>query len=226
MKVESMGASSQARSFPHAAFSGVITYRAKGKRMLDLMVGVLMLLAVLPVLAVLLAVVALDGGAPVFGHLRVGRHGRMFRCLKVRSMVPDAEARLGQTLAADPAMAEEWTRFRKLERDPRITPLGRFLRRSSLDELPQLLNVIRGDMSLVGPRPVTTGEIDHYGPHRDAYLSVRPGVTGLWQVSGRNDLDFEDRAELDGSYVRDLSLRGDLKIAAMTLGAVLNATGR
>ena len=226
MKAETAEVPPQARSSSHAISGERAPYRELGKRLFDIVFASAMLAAVLPILAALLIAVSLDGGAPLFGHRRVGRGGRYFRCLKVRTMVRDAEARLAGILAADADLAAEWVRSHKLEDDPRVTPLGRFLRRTSLDELPQFWNVLRGDMSLVGPRPVTPDELAVYGPHRDAYLSVRPGVTGLWQVSGRNDLDFDARAELDSAYVRDISLMGDVRIAVRTTRAVLLATGK
>ena len=143
-------------------------------------------------LAPLLALVALrirlaDGGGVIFAHTRVGRHGRLFPCYKFRTMVANSAEVLAELLARDPAARAEWARDRKLRRDPRITPIGRFLRKTSLDELPQLFNVVRGEMSLVGPRPVVPDELELYGEARIYYLQVRPGLTGLWQISGRND---------------------------------------
>ena len=200
-------------------------YPKWGKRIVDFVFVALILPFALPLLAILLAVVALDGGKPVFAHPRVGKDGRIFRCLKVRTMVIDAEDRLQRLLSEDPAAAREWTADFKLRNDPRITRLGRILRKTSLDELPQLWNVIRGDMSLVGPRPVTEAEIPLYGRDADAYYSVRPGVTGIWQVSGRNATTFAERVELDRGYATHLSMLEDLRILALTVPTVLRVTG-
>lgn len=201
-------------------------YPRHGKRALDIVVAGAMLLCLWPLMLILAGLVALDGGPPIFGHERVGRGGRRFSCLKLRSMVPDAPERLKAILAADPAAAAEWKRGRKLTWDPRVTRLGRFLRTTSLDELPQLLNVLRGDMSLVGPRPITDGELDRYEEHVATYLSLRPGLTGPWQVMGRNGVAYADRVQLDAEYGTSLSLAGDLRILVLTAVAVLQATGR
>ena len=200
-------------------------YARLGKRLVDL-VGVALILPFgLPLMAVLFVFASLDGGSPVFSHRRVGKDGRIFKCYKVRTMVLDAEHRLQKILNEDPAAAEEWAADFKLRNDPRITSIGRFLRKTSLDELPQLWNVIRGDMSLVGPRPVTEAEIPMYGHNADVYYSVRPGLTGIWQVSGRNSLSFAERVELDRNYATHLSLFADLKILLLTVPAVLHVTG-
>jgi lipopolysaccharide/colanic/teichoic acid biosynthesis glycosyltransferase len=156
----------------------------------------------------------------------VGRGGALFGCLKFRSMVIDSEARLAELLARDPAARAEWEATRKLKRDPRVTSVGRFLRASSLDELPQLINVLRGEMSLVGPRPVIQAELEqHYGAAAAHYMSVRPGITGLWQVSGRNDTTYEQRVRLDVSYVARASFAEDLRILLATPVAVLRRRG-
>lgn len=203
------------------------TSRIEGwKRSLDLTVGAALLLALLPLMCLLTIAVRLDGGPAFFGHRRVGLAGREFRCWKFRSMRPDAEEALAALLATDPAARAEWEACRKLKRDPHVTRLGRFLRVSSLDELPQLWNVLRGDMSLVGPRPVTADELaQHYGRAARAYLLVRPGVTGPWQVSGRSETDYAFRVRLDAAYVRNHSVPGDLKLLALTVGAVLRGRG-
>ena len=201
-------------------------YKLNGKRAFDVVFGVLILAATWPLLALLILVVACDGGSPVFAHTRIGQGGRRFGCLKLRTMVPDAEARLSELLASDPALADEWQRTRKLANDPRVTRLGRFLRRTSLDELPQIINVIRGEMSLVGPRPVTAEELARYGSCADAYMSVRPGLTGRWQVMGRNDISFPERVLLDQAYTREMSFLEDLKIVLLTTRTVLAADGR
>ncbi len=166
-----------------------------------------------------------DGAPATFEHYRVGCGGRLFRCLKFRTMRPDAERALLDVLERSPALRAEWLRDHKLADDPRVTAVGRWLRRSSLDELPQLLNVLRGEMALVGPRPVTVGELRRYGPVRWDYLSVVPGMTGLWQVSGRNTISYERRVELDRLYVERRSAWLDLKILARTCLVVVTRDG-
>ena len=160
-------------------------------------------------------------GAPIFyAHGRVGRRGRIFRCLKFRSMVLDSDQALQRLLRTDPAARAEWLRDQKLRDDPRITPIGRFLRRTSLDELPQLFNILAGDMHFVGPRPVTLGELRRYGAHKRHYLSVRPGLTGLWQVSGRNTTTYARRVQLDARYVERRNPLIDFWIVLRTLKVV------
>ena len=198
----------------------------RSKRTLDVSVALALLLFTTPLLLVVaLAVKAQDGGPILFRHTRCGRGGRAFSLWKFRTMRVDAAERLAALLAEDPHAEAEWVRARKLRRDPRVTRLGRFLRRSSLDELPQLLNILRGDMSIVGPRPVMAEELARYGPAAPLLRAVRPGVTGLWQVSGRNDLDFETRVRLDAAYVRGWSFLGDVAILARTVPVVLTARG-
>ncbi|MBE9637055.1 sugar transferase [Salipiger mangrovisoli] len=200
-------------------------YDRAPKRLLDVVLALTMLPMILPIVALLYVVVRLDGGAGFFGHPRVGRNGETFRCWKLRTMVPDAQERLEHLLATDPIARAEWDKDRKLRNDPRVTRFGDFLRRSSLDELPQIWNVLKGEMSLIGPRPVTLDELDRYGGHKWVYLSLRPGVTGLWQVSGRNDVSYDERVQLDASYYNELGLRSDLRILRQTVGAVLGRTG-
>jgi undecaprenyl-phosphate galactose phosphotransferase len=195
------------------------------KRALDVLLAALGLLLVLPLLLILTLLVWSDGGPAFFRQTRVGAYGAPFLCLKFRTMRVDAEAVLQAALAQDPTAAHEWEERRKLSRDPRITWLGRFLRAASLDELPQLLNVLRGDMSLVGPRPIMTDEIPRFGADIVYYYQTRPGLTGLWQVSGRSDLPYAMRVELDVQYVRGYSLRGDLAILRRTVNAVLSQRG-
>ena len=168
-----------------------------------------------------------DGGRPFYAHRRVGRGGAHFPCFKFRTMATQADGLLEAVLKADPARRAEWDRAQKLRDDPRVTPIGRVLRMTSLDELPQLFNVLRGDMSFVGPRPVLPSELERfYGPvGTKAYLSVRPGITGLWQISGRSDCGYERRVALDISYVRNISLREDLRILRQTISAVLRGRG-
>jgi lipopolysaccharide/colanic/teichoic acid biosynthesis glycosyltransferase len=188
--------------------------------------AVLIVLFFLPVMVMVAAAVFLqDGGPVIFAHRRIGRNGETFRCFKFRSMRVDAETRLAEVLAADPAAREEWARDHKLRRDPRVTPLGDFLRRSSLDELPQFFNVIRGEMSLVGPRPIVEEERAKYGRRFQAYCAVKPGITGLWQVSGRNDVSYRARVAMDTCYARKKNLALDLYILVMTVPCVLRSRG-
>lgn len=189
-----------------------------------LALALLVLLAV-PMLLIAAIIVARDGAPVFFAHYRVGRDGRLFRCLKFRSMRRDAEDVLGELLRTDDAARQAWQRDHKLPLDPRITPFGRFLRRSSLDELPQLFNILRGEMAFVGPRPITVEELTRYGADRWHYLSVHPGVTGLWQVSGRNNITYEARVALDRFYVERKSPLFDLAIMLKTVRAVLTRDG-
>ncbi len=200
-------------------------YTGSAKRGLDLFLCALMLPILLPIIAVLYVLVRSSGGPGFFGHKRVGKNGRTFRCWKLRTMVPDAEAKLEALLSSDAAARAEWERDRKLRCDPRITKLGDFLRKTSLDELPQIFNVVKGEMSLVGPRPVTEDEIEKYGVHKRTYLAMRPGISGLWQVSGRNDISYSERVSLDRSYFRNASLTLDISILLKTINVVLRKTG-
>lgn len=196
------------------------------QRVLDVSMAVLALIVLAPMLlAIGLAVWASDGGPILFGQTRVGRQGRTFTCWKFRSMVVDSDARLRAHLAADPAAQVEWARDHKLRDDPRITPFGRFLRASSLDELPQLWNVLAGEMSLVGPRPIVPAEIVRYSYHFPDYCSCRPGLTGLWQVSGRNDVSYDKRVALDVQYVRNRSLGLYVAIVVRTIPSVMARRG-
>lgn len=189
-----------------------------------------MALLALPVLLPLGLIVALvlliaDGGPVLYSQTRVGRYGKPFQCWKFRTMVRDADAALERALQADPALRLEWLACRKLRRDPRIHPVGNFLRKTSLDEIPQLWNVLRGDMSFVGPRPVVSDELRFYGAFAADYMSVRPGLTGAWQVSGRSNTTYDERVALDIDYVRNQTFRNDLRIVAKTVKVVLAQTG-
>ena len=195
------------------------------KRAVDLMVALILLVLLALPLAYIAWLIRRDGGTTIFVHKRVGQSGRQFPCFKFRTMSVDAERQLRNLLASDPAVREEWEREFKLRNDPRVTRVGRFLRRTSLDELPQLLNVIRGDMSLVGPRPVTQAELVRYGDDVDYFFMVRPGMTGLWQVSGRNDLDYETRVYLDTWYVKNWSMWYDIAILFSTIKVVMQGKG-
>ena len=196
------------------------------KRALDIFGAGVGLVLLAPFFLIVALLVRADGGPAFFAHQRVGRGGKLFGCLKFRSMVVDSQTRLEALLASDPAARAEWEATRKLKNDPRITPIGRFLRSTSLDELPQLINVLRGDMSLVGPRPVLEAEIDrYYGASAAHYMAVRPGITGLWQVSGRSETSYESRVALDVTYVSRPSLLADLSILLRTPIAVLSRRG-
>jgi Undecaprenyl-phosphate galactose phosphotransferase WbaP len=195
------------------------------KRLFDVVAAFVLLLLLAPVMAVLALRIRCDGGPALFKHQRLGRGGRLFPCYKFRTMVVDSEERLTRLLARNPDMRAEWERDHKLRADPRISPIGHFLRRTSLDELPQLFNVLRGEMSLVGPRPIVQAELARYGADADYFLMVRPGITGLWQVSGRNDVGYEQRVYLDTWYVKNWSLWYDIAILFKTLRVVLQRDG-
>ncbi|MEM6938795.1 MAG: sugar transferase [Pseudomonadota bacterium] len=195
------------------------------KRAVDVLICSVLAAPALVLILVFYLLVRLDGGPGFFGHLRTGRAGRSFRCWKIRTMVPDAEQKLIAHLATNQDASAEWARDRKLREDPRVTWLGRMLRASSLDELPQLWNVLRGDMSLIGPRPVTRDELAKYGSGQSAYLAMRPGITGLWQVSGRNDITYDERVRLDVVYQQTLSLRLDFAILLRTIKVLLSRSG-
>ncbi|TDL81115.1 sugar transferase [Palleronia sediminis] len=199
---------------------------AGGKRLFDLALAILLLPIVSIIVGILYVLVRLDGGPGFFGHRRLGRNGEVFRCWKLRTMVPDAEKVLAAHLRDNPEAAREWHRDFKLRDDPRITRLGTFLRETSLDELPQLWNVLRGEMSIVGPRPVVREELEKYRGYEWCYLACRPGITGLWQVSGRNDVDYASRVALDVQYATQASLARDVVIIFRTASAVLGRTGR
>jgi exopolysaccharide production protein ExoY len=196
------------------------------KRGLDVSVAVTALFLLLPLLLLIaLFVWAGDGKAPIFRHMRIGRDGRRFGCLKFRSMVTNGDAVLAAHLAASPQARAEWAATHKLSDDPRITPIGHVLRKTSLDELPQLWNVLRGEMSLVGPRPIVAAEIARYDHAFATCFAVPPGVTGLWQVSGRSDTTYAERVALDLDYATRWSLRRDLAIMLRTIPAVLAQRG-
>jgi len=198
----------------------------RAKRAIDVAGALLLLAVMLPVIGMIAAAVAATGVQPLYGHQRIGRGGRPFRCWKIRTMVPDAEDRLHAVLRGDAVRAGEWARDHKLRDDPRVTRIGRLLRLSSLDELPQLWNILAGEMSLVGPRPVTRDELGRYGASARHYLAVRPGLTGLWQIDGRNDIPYARRVVLDRAYVMRPSLRRDFALLWRTPLAVARRTGR
>lgn len=195
-------------------------------RGIDLVVATAALVVLAPViLGISVALWMQDGGSPIFVHWRIGKGGIPFPCLKLRTMVVDSEHRLEKYLEQNAAAAQEWAQDRKLRDDPRVTPLGAFLRKSSLDEIPQLFNVLTGQMSLVGPRPIVAAEIPRYGRYFREYCRVRPGITGLWQVSGRNAVSYQRRVALDTVYARNKSLAVDLFILGRTIPAVVSGRG-
>ena len=195
-------------------------------RAMDVAICMLALLFLLPLMVLVAAAVFLQDGGPVlFSHRRIGRGGRPFYCIKFRSMASGAETRLAAVLASNPAARAEWARDHKLRIDPRVTPLGNFLRRSSLDELPQLLNVLRGEMSIVGPRPIVEAEISRYGRRFRHYCAVKPGITGLWQVNGRNEVNYRSRVAMDCLYVKSQSPWLYMWIVVATIPAVLTRKG-
>ncbi len=195
------------------------------KRLFDVVASIALLIALAPFFCFLSWKIRGAGGRAIFGHVRIGQHGKPFRCFKFRTMVPNADQVLAEVLARDPDARTEWEKDFKLKNDPRITPIGIFLRETSLDELPQLWNVLKGEMSLVGPRPIIEEELDRYGDQAGYYLEAPPGMTGLWQISGRNDTGYEDRVALDCWYVRNWSLWYDLMILVKTARVVFARKG-
>ncbi|MFC5739245.1 sugar transferase [Sinirhodobacter huangdaonensis] len=201
-------------------------YATSGKRILDLLISMLLLPALLPLMLAIWLIIRSDGSAAIFTQPRVGRDGRIYACHKFRSMVPNAERVLEEMCACDPKVAEEWSKFQKLSNDPRITTIGRILRKTSLDELPQILNVLKGDMSLVGPRPFLPAQRDIYDRAGGrAYYSLRPGVTGLWQVFSRHDTTFASRVRFDEAYGANLSMLADLSLILRTAKVIFLRTG-
>ncbi|WP_460898364.1 sugar transferase [Phyllobacterium sp. K27] len=196
------------------------------KRTLDVTLASLALIFLLPLLICIVCILAVTDGFPiVFKQHRIGLNGREFTCFKFRSMAKDADARLVTLLAQCPDSLREWTETQKLKTDPRIHRVGRFLRISSLDELPQLINVLRGEMSIVGPRPIVMEEICRYGDSYRYYTEMKPGITGLWQVSGRSGTGYDRRVQLDTDYFKSRSIWGDMKIMIRTVSVVLLAKG-
>jgi exopolysaccharide production protein ExoY len=201
------------------------TYVAVGKRVLDILIVVFSAWLTVPLIAICATLAARDGHFPFFGHKRVGLNGKEFRCWKIRTMVPNAEAKLNAYLDANPSAKAEWNATRKLKNDPRIIRFGQFMRKTSLDELPQIFNVLTGQMSVVGPRPIVQDELSLYGAGQTTYLALRPGITGLWQISGRNDISYAERVAFDMDYYRNLTFVQDLKIILGTFRVILVRTG-
>lgn len=198
----------------------------EAKRIFDFAAASILLALASPLFLMVMIILYLTEPGPVFfRHTRVGLDGRRFQCLKFRTMAVNASEILKELLEKDPEARREWESTQKLINDPRITPLGKFLRQSSLDELPQLINVIRGEMSLVGPRPVVPSELSRYGDKVSLYLGARPGITGIWQVSGRSDCEYEKRVEMDAKYVRHWRFSTDIWILLRTVGAVITQRG-
>ncbi len=195
------------------------------KALFDQAVAALALALLSPLFLVLCALIRLDGGPAFFGHRRIGEGGQRFRCLKFRTMTVDADRVLRELLERDPAARLEWQGTQKLRQDPRVTRIGQVLRKTSLDELPQLLNVLRGEMSLVGPRPIVDAEVARYGDKIAFYYETKPGITGLWQVSGRSNTSYEYRVQVDVWYVRNWTLLHDIAILLKTIPAVLLKEG-
>jgi undecaprenyl-phosphate galactose phosphotransferase len=195
------------------------------KRAFDILGSSLIMLFLSPVILIILYQVSKDGGSPIYGHERIGLNGKKFYCLKFRSMVLNAQDVLADLLANSEEARKEWDKDFKLKNDPRITKIGQFLRKTSLDELPQLWNVFRVEMSLVGPRPVVEKELERYAGDADYYLMAKPGMTGLWQVSGRNDVNYDVRVYFDAWYVKNWSLWNDIAILFKTINVVLRRDG-
>lgn len=195
------------------------------KRLFDIVGSLTIIVLLSPALLFISLKVKKDGGPAIYGHERIGKGGRSFKCLKFRSMVINSKEVLAELLEKDPAAKAEWDATFKLKNDPRVTKIGAFLRRTSLDELPQLFNVLKGEMSLVGPRPIITAELERYNEEVDYYLLSKPGMTGLWQVSGRSDVDYETRVYLDAWYVKNWSMWNDIAILFKTIGVVLKKDG-
>jgi len=223
--IESEAVGEAARTTPVAQPFAPTRSAATGKRIVDVLGAIVLGLVFSPLILTILFLMRKSGGTVIYRHRRVGRRGEMFSCLKFRTMVPNADQVLRDLLEKDPDLRAEWIRDHKLRNDPRVTRLGRFLRRTSLDELPQILNVLGGEMSLVGPRPVVREELLRYGRNVGTYLSAKPGITGLWQVTGRNDTDYRRRVVLDTYYVRNQGILLDLFILIKTTGVVLGGTG-
>jgi exopolysaccharide production protein ExoY len=194
----------------------------RAKRLIDLLISAAALTALFPLMVILFVLVRTTMGAPVFfAHRRIGHDRKVFYCYKFRTMVNDAENVLQEHLHQNPDAAQEWMETQKLKYDPRVTTVGQLLRKSSLDELPQLFNILRGDMSCVGPRPIVEEELRHYGVAAETYIRARPGLTGMWQINGRSLVDYSQRVSLDCQYVQHWSIWKDITILMRTMFVVL-----
>lgn len=207
-----------------AASSPNQVYLGFGKRLLDILLVIASAPVTLPIILLCVLALKLEGGSAFYRQDRLGRGGKLFSILKLRTMVPNADKRLEEYLANDPALRHEWDTTQKLKNDPRVTALGKALRATSLDELPQLWNVLIGDMSLVGPRPMMPEQLSMYG-NPEPYFALRPGITGVWQVSARNESHFAYRSKIDAIYYSGVSAWGDVVLMARTVGVVLRRTG-
>ncbi|MEM7650461.1 MAG: sugar transferase [Pseudomonadota bacterium] len=212
--------SSSQKSYPHENLWARIFKRGT---------DILSATALVPVLGLVIigvsALIKRDGGCIFYSQKRIGRNGEAFQCLKFRTMVPNAEQALEDYLSQNPDCRDDWNTYKKLKNDPRITLVGKFLRKFSLDELPQIINVLKGEMSLVGPRPILENERHFFAESYQDYLSVKPGITGLWQVSGRNEKTFVERVELDSEYVRNWTMLSDVSIIFKTFAVVFSGRG-
>jgi exopolysaccharide production protein ExoY len=208
------------RYYPRKSLGGV------KKRVFDVVFSSIFILITLPLfIAAAISIKLCDGGPIFFSHRRVGFSARPFDCLKFRTMAVDADAKLAQCLATNRNLAAEWAATRKLKKDPRLIAVGEILRKTSVDELPQLFNILRGEMSLVGPRPVVADELSYYGGDAKLYLSVKPGLTGAWQISGRSDTSYETRVKLDKDYCVNWSMLADILIIIKTVPVVIFCRG-
>ncbi len=208
---------------PSEVSTGIIAWP---KRLFDLSVALAALIFLAPLFLAISLMIKLSDGGPIFyRHTRCGLGGKPFACLKFRTMRTNADKYLQQMLNQSPTLAEEWAHHQKLKQDPRITRFGQLLRKTSLDELPQIFNILMGDMSIIGPRPVTFEELPRYGRNLLYYSAARPGITGLWQVSGRNDTSYEERVAFDADYVKNWSMKMDLVILLRTIPVILLAKG-
>jgi Undecaprenyl-phosphate galactose phosphotransferase WbaP len=208
----------ESTSFPGAQNSLI-------KNVLDFAFAGILVALLTPLFLMISALIKIDGGPVIFSQSRVGRNNSRFQCFKFRSMILNGDEVLKAKLESDPRAAAEWSEMRKLKNDPRVTKFGRILRATSLDELPQLINVLRQEMSFVGPRPIVECEIERYGKDISFYYKTRPGITGLWQVSGRSNISFAERVRLDVKYIRNWSLLDDLFILFRTVPAVIRRRG-
>lgn len=207
------------KTAPHISsseHSSVLSYTNSFKRFLDLAICLSILPAVLPMIVILWLIAKRDGGPGFFRHQRVGRNNKAFYCFKIRSMRQDSQTYLAKYLAENPSVRAEWEENQKLKHDPRISKFGNFIRKTSLDELPQIFNVLSGDMSLVGPRPITEEELKRYRNNVGAYLAMKPGITGIWQTSGRSNVSYDERVEMDVTYSKTVSFSTDIKIMFLT----------
>lgn len=212
---------------PHPGLSPTSLHRQpRLLQAVDIGIAFLLLILLAPIMLMVAMLVSLEGGGtPIYGHRRYGKDGRTFLCYKFRSMALDADARLARLLSSDPAARAEWLRDHKLRDDPRVTRIGRFIRKTSIDELPQLFNILRGEMSLVGPRPIVAAEVRRYGRRFVDYCSVRPGITGIWQISGRNDTGYRRRVAMDSLMARRMSPQLYARVLLGTARCVVTRQG-